>query len=64
MIPQKKAEEIVKAMSFKAPLFYEESIQCSIVAVDLILDALSFHEWQNQKIIDYYQQVKQEINKL
>ncbi len=64
MIPKEEAEEIVKAMSFKAPLFYEESIQCSIVAVDRILVALSFNEWQNKKIIDHYKQVKLELEKL
>jgi len=43
---------------------YKEGVICALKAVDEIIIALEEHKWQNQKIIDYYQQVKQEINKL
>jgi hypothetical protein len=40
---------------------YKEGVICALKAVDEIIIALEEHKWQNQKIIDYYQQVKQEI---
>lgn len=38
--------------------------QCALIAVDEIIIALKENNWQNQKIIDYYEQVKIEIEKL
>ena len=35
--------------------------QCALIAVDEIIDALDFNQWQNAKQIDYWQEVKQEI---
>jgi hypothetical protein len=38
--------------------------QCALIAVDEIIEALSFHSWQNRNEIEYYEEVKQEIEKL
>ena len=42
----------------------QEAKECALIAVDEIIIALKENNWQNQKIIDYYEQVKQEIEKL
>jgi hypothetical protein len=38
--------------------------QCALIAVDEIIEALDEHHWQNRLIIDYWNEVKQEIEKL
>ena len=45
-------------------LRYKEGVICALKAVDEIIIALEEHKWQNQEIINYYQEVKQEIDKL
>lgn len=35
-----------------------QAIQCAIDSIDEILEALSYHEWQNRQISDYYRSVK------
>jgi hypothetical protein len=40
------------------------SIQCALIAVNEIIEALHEHHWQNRLIIDYYEEVKQEIEQL
>ena len=74
MTPKEKAEELVKIMSFAAPLYYEESKQCAIKAVNEILNAFSntFDDYvvesskvggyKNMK--KYWEEVKQELEKL
>jgi hypothetical protein len=37
--------------------------QCALICVDEIIQALESHTWQNRKLIEYWQKVKQEINK-
>jgi hypothetical protein len=37
---------------------------CALIAVDLILTALDAHQWQNRQEINYWNEVKQEIQKL
>jgi hypothetical protein len=39
----------------------EIAIQCTIISVDEIINALDFNKWQNAKQIDYWEEVKQEI---
>ena len=36
----------------------DRAIQCAIDSIDEILEALSYHEWQNRQISDYYRSVK------
>jgi hypothetical protein len=43
---------------------YEDSIKCALISVDEIIEALHQHHWQNRLIIDYWQEVKNELEKL
>jgi hypothetical protein len=43
---------------------YEDSIKCALIAVDEVIEALHQHHWQNRLIIDYWQEVKNELEKL
>ena len=38
--------------------------ECALICIDEIIEALDCNQWQNSKIIDFYNEVKQEINKL
>jgi|APIni6443716594_1056825.scaffolds.fasta_scaffold3559661_2 hypothetical protein len=64
MTPQQEtAREIVIKMQFqKEPLMFEQAKQCAIIAVDEILAVVLDSPYAN--IIKYYQEVKQEIEKL
>jgi hypothetical protein len=68
MTPQEKAIELVDKMyATQGPedgITYYEAIDCALIAVDLILTALDIHQWQNRQEIDYWNEVKQEIEKL
>lgn len=45
--------------------WYHYAIKSALIAVDLILEtALDTHQWQNRHEVDYWQEVKQEIEKL
>jgi hypothetical protein len=39
----------------------EIAIQCTIISVDEIINALDFNKWHNANEIDYWEEVKQEI---
>ena len=74
MKPSEKAEELVNEMmdmlyddgslSFKR-ILYPRAKQCALVAVDQIIDAIDWHEFEvpNDQLT-YWHKVKQEIEKL
>ena len=66
MTPKEKAEELVDKMlyCYQGHLDEYTSKQCALIAVDEILESLNYHQWQNRYSIDYYTEVKQEIEKL
>jgi hypothetical protein len=67
MTPQEKAREIVIKMQFQnPPLNFEQAKQCALIAVDEILDddMYGMEEEHFENRIDYWEQVKQEIEKL
>jgi hypothetical protein len=66
MTPKEKALELVEQFSsvLMYDEVYEDSIKCALIAVDKIIESLHEHHWQNRLIIDYWQEVKQEIQKL
>jgi hypothetical protein len=80
MTPKEKAEELfwkyTKVHNFSAILDFDGNThidleygiskvkQCALIAVDEVIEALHEHHWQNRLIIDYWQEVKQEIEKL
>jgi hypothetical protein len=66
MTPREKALELVEqfASVLMHDEFYEDSVMCALVAVDEIIEALHEHHWQNRLIIDYWKEVKHELEKL
>jgi hypothetical protein len=75
MTPKEEAEELVNKMldtlydngglSFKR-ILYGKAVQCALVAIDAILDGLSTIPYGIQYLSarDYYQEVKEEIEKI
>lgn len=53
MTPQEKAKELIDKFG-----------ELALIAVDEIQEALQHHSWQNRDWIDYYYEVKAEIEKL
>jgi hypothetical protein len=39
------------------------AIQCALIAVDQIFEALDEHHWENRNVTEYYREVKEEIQK-
>ena len=72
MTAKEKAEELVNRMyNVDSHDDYDEiSMQyghakiCALIAVDEILIALEGNHWQNRLMMDYYEEIKQEIEKL
>jgi len=70
MTPKEKAEELFYKMLSTDNVddysFVGSKVakQCALICVDEIIEALSFHNWQNRNEIEYYEEVKQEIEKL
>jgi hypothetical protein len=66
MTPREKAIELVEQFSsvLMHDEVYDDSIKCALVAVDEILEPLNYHQWQNRYSIDYYTEVKHELQKL
>jgi hypothetical protein len=74
MTPKEKAIDLVDTYKF---VLWSEDTQCgdeilctgiakrcALISVDEIIEALSFHSWQNSNEIEYYEEVKHEIQKL
>jgi hypothetical protein len=66
MTPKEKAVNLVE--QFASVLMhdevYEDSIKCALIAVDKVIESLHEHHWQNRLIINYWEEVKHEIEKL
>lgn len=72
MTAKEKAEELVNRM-YEVDAFddynnismqYSHAKLCALIAVDEIITALEGNHWQNRMIMDYYLEIKQEIEKL
>jgi hypothetical protein len=66
MTPKEKAEELVDKMLYCYQGHIDEytAKQCALIAVDEIFEALDEHHWQNRLIINYWNEVKHELEKL
>jgi hypothetical protein len=77
MTPKEKAKYIVDRMYYtisnngsymgenSIPHKWEEAKKCALIAVDEIVIAIDWHEFETpNKEIEYWQEVKQEIEKL
>ena len=62
MTPEKKAIELFDR--FLRVEYPGPAKDCALIAVDEVIEALHEHHWQNRLTIDYWQVVKQEIEKL
>ena len=61
MTPQEQAKEVIRKYYSVGAI---ECEKCALIAVDLILVGLGAHQWQNRHEVDYWKEVKQEIEKL
>jgi hypothetical protein len=73
MTPQEKANKLVSKYFYYFPEFYndreygyneDKAKECALIAVDEVIESLHEHHWQNRNVIEYYREVKQEIEKL
>lgn len=59
MTPQDKAQEIKE--SFNSGLTVKS---CALIAVDEIIEALSYKSWENRVELMFYMEVKKELQNL
>jgi hypothetical protein len=67
MTPKEKARELVEAMAFSCrECDYESKAkQCALIAVEEIKEAIFWHPFESPNFeLEYWQEVKNEINKL
>jgi hypothetical protein len=67
MTPKEKSEELVNKFRHSIEYVYlpeSISIQCALIAVDEVIEALHEHHWQNRLIIDYWEEIKHELEKI
>ena len=73
MTAKEKAIELVgKYEHHSEPMEYginfsgdiDHAIECALICIDEMIEALRINEWQNRLVIELYEEVKQEINKL
>ena len=62
--PKEKADKIFRSMVVDFKIDAEQSLMCAINAVDEVLEALDENAWQNLKVIEYYMEVRKELEKL
>ena len=64
MTPKEKAIQLVDVYLFVDD-YHTLSKQCALIAVDEIIDAVDWHEFEvPNDVLHYYFEVKQEIEKL
>jgi hypothetical protein len=66
MTPQEKAAQLVVDYQIKVrSLDYKEAVQCAIVTVDEIIDAVDWHEFEvPNDVLHFYFEVKKVLEKL
>jgi hypothetical protein len=65
MTPKKKAEQLLEKFNLPTGLMSVERKQCALIAVDEIINQCwGYRDIDVQKSFDYWQEVKQEIEKL
>jgi hypothetical protein len=76
MTPTDKAKELVNQFYFSLPnngsfeginsipKRWDEAVRCALITINEMIEVLKFHSWQNRNEIEYYKEVKQEIEKL
>ena len=65
MTPKEKAEELVNKFDGVGLQMRNEAIACALIAVDEIMHVIDWHEFETpNEELNYWNQVKQEIQKL
>jgi hypothetical protein len=65
MTPKEKAKELIlKHLRVNHGFNVHIARQCALIAVDEVIEALHEHQWQNRLIIDFWKEVKHELEKL
>jgi hypothetical protein len=67
MTPKEKAKELVAKMEQPmngVSIFRLASKQLTLIAVNEVIEALHEHHWQNRLIIDYWEEIKHELEKI
>ena len=64
MKPKEKAEELVSKMLKEVGYDTDLALPCALIAVDEILHSLSYKISSNIEELDYYNEVRQEIENL
>ena len=70
MTPKEKAIELVDryyslfSIELENTVDITEAQKCALISADEVLNALDENQWQNKLFIDYWYEVKQEIEKL
>ena len=64
MTPKEKANDLIVKYQINSTLLYSQAKQCALIAVDEIILNETERHGTLSKIIDYWEEVKQEINKL
>lgn len=70
LTPQEKALEIYRTYErlgrdfTRGVSMKEHSKRCALLAVDEAMEALKYGAWNNGQILKYYDEIKQEIEKL
>ena len=63
MTPKEKAKELVNKMAFEVCI--TDAKQCALIAVNEIKEAIFWHPFESPNFeLEYWQEVKQEIEKL
>ena len=63
-----KAEELVE--KFEKQSYVDmygtttSAIQCALICVEKIIEALDNHQWQNKEVIQEYQEVKEQLKQM
>jgi hypothetical protein len=64
MTPKEKAFHLYFSFVRDVIADKEKAKKCALIAIDEVIEALHEHHWQNRLIINYWEEVKQEIEKL
>lgn len=66
MTPREKAIDLVEQFSsvLMHDELYDDSVMCARIAVDELIEVLHENAWQNRLIIDFWKEVKHELEKL
>lgn len=65
MTPKEKAKELIDKFTLVGLQQRNEGIQCALIAVDEIMIAIDWHEFETpNEVLNYWNRVKLEIQRL